>query len=112
MEARRASQQLKARLLHERRVARSTAREARARQRADKAIQKRLDQQARRARKQHQQSIKIARSAPKKPSTPRKQVIRPTQALSGAADLDEVASSASTPSTRRGRLIKTPSRYK
>ncbi|KAL5400462.1 hypothetical protein PMIN04_013195, partial [Paraphaeosphaeria minitans] len=42
MEARRASQQLKARLLHERRVARSTAR-ARARQRADEAIQKRLD---------------------------------------------------------------------
>ncbi|KAF9728430.1 hypothetical protein PMIN01_13563 [Paraphaeosphaeria minitans] len=111
-EARRANQQLKARLLYERRVARLAATEARKRQRADKALRRRLNQQARRVQKQHQQSIKIARSAPKRPSTPRKQVIRPVQTLSGAVDPGEGASSASTPSTRRGRQAKTPSKYR
>ncbi|KAF9728540.1 hypothetical protein PMIN01_13368 [Paraphaeosphaeria minitans] len=112
MEARRSNQQLKARLLHEKRVARMADRKARAQQKADAALVRRLEQQARRAQKQHQQSIKIARLAPKKPSTPRKQVIRPAQALSGGVDLDKVASLALTPSTRRGRLIRTPSRYR
>lgn len=112
IEARRASQLLKARLLEERRVKRAADREACRRQKADAAAQRRLDQQARRAQKQHQRSIRIARSAPKMPSTPRKKIIRRAKAPSGAVEVVEAASPASTLSTRRGRQIRTPSRYR
>jgi hypothetical protein len=110
-EARQASRQLKIRLLQERRVARAAARDARAKQRADEAAERRLNQQARKAQRQLQNRIKLSKLGNKKALKPPNRSIKMKKPQREAVDLDEASSIASTSQTRRGRSIKTPSRY-
>ena len=112
IETRRANQLLKARLLEERRAKRAADREVAAQRRADEAKQKHLNQIARKARQQHQKALKIAQSARQVPSTPRKQQKKRINTPSRAVEVVEAASPVLTPSTRRGRQIRTPSRYR
>ena len=109
---REANKLLKARLLEEKRAKRVADRELIARRRADEAREKHLRKLARIAKQQHQKTLKIANSRRQVPSTPRKQKALPKKVPSVAVEEVDVASSASTPSTRRGRTIKTPSRYR
>ncbi|PSN58745.1 hypothetical protein BS50DRAFT_666447, partial [Corynespora cassiicola Philippines] len=109
-EARRASQQLKARLLQERRIARAAARDARAKQRADEAADRRLKQQARRAQSQLQRRIKLSQKGNKKASKLPSRSIKKEQAQREAVDVDNASSVASASQSRSGRTIKTPSR--
>ncbi|KAL5472053.1 hypothetical protein PMIN07_012610 [Paraphaeosphaeria minitans] len=102
-EARQANKALKARLLQERRAARRAAQDARAKQRANQATQRHLNQQAREARKQLQDSTKAARIGNTKASK---------QPHGEAVQVDRVAPTVSAVQSRRGRVIKTPSRYR
>ena len=111
-EARRASQELKKRLLQEKRVAHAAARDAREKQRVDKAAKRHLDQQARKARKQLQDRIKIAKRGTKKTSQPTTRSIKTKKPQREPADPDEASSVASTSQSRSGRIIRTPSRYR
>jgi hypothetical protein len=110
-EARRASQQLKIRLLQERRVARAAARDARAKQRADEAAERRLNQQARKTQRQLQNRIKLSKKGNKKASKPPDRSINKKKPALAPVRVNEAASTPSTPSSRRGRIIRTPSRY-
>ncbi|OAG05784.1 uncharacterized protein CC84DRAFT_1205492 [Paraphaeosphaeria sporulosa] len=111
-EARRASKKLKERLLQERRIARAAARDARAKQRADEAADRRLKQQARKAQRQLQNRIKLSKKSNEKVLKPSSRSIEKTQAQREAVDVDEASSVASASQSRRGRIIKKPSRYR
>jgi hypothetical protein len=110
-EARKTSQHLKKRLLQEVRVARAAARDVRAKEKADQAAERALVQQARRAQKQRQDRIKLSQKGNKKAFRSSSRAIKHLQPQREAVDVDEAVSAPSTPSMRRGRIIKTPSRY-
>jgi hypothetical protein len=110
-EVRIASQQLKARLLQEKRVARAEAREARARKKANQAPTRRLNQQASRAKKQLQNRIKLSKKGNQKASVSaprRKKAEKPVGAPEEGVRSTPAPSSLSS---RRGRIIRTPTRY-
>lgn len=110
-EIQKANQLLKARLQQEKRVARAEAQKARAKERADHATARRLHQQARKAQKQRQKAIKLSQKgnqgASKAPQRPIKKKI-PVRA---PAEEPVRTPATSTLSSRRGRIIKTPTRY-
>lgn len=110
-EARKASKQLKLKLLQERRVARAAAKEARTKRIADEADKRRQNQEARKAQKRLQSRIKLSRRGNKKALKPSYKPTNKKKPALAPVRVDEAASTPSTPSSRRGRIIRTPSRY-
>ena len=112
--ARRASQQLKARLLQERRAARAEARASRAKEKADQAAGRAQKQQACRAQQHYKNRIKLAKKGSKRASRLPKKAIKKKQAVAQAIDAAKASGAALPPlqpQSRRGRIIKTPSRF-
>jgi len=113
-EAQRASKQLKARLLEERRVARAEAREARAKEKADQASERAQKQQARRAQQRLQNHTKLAKKRSKKPSKLPRKATQKERHGAEAIDAAHAVGAVSQPlqvQSRRGRNIRTPSRF-
>jgi hypothetical protein len=113
-EARRASQQLKARLIQEARVARAEAQVARAKEKADQAAERAQKQQARRAQQQLQNRLKLAKRGSKKAAKLPQRAIQKKKHDVEAVDVAEAGGAVSRrlqPQSRRGRSIKTPSRF-
>jgi hypothetical protein len=113
-DARKASQQLKARLLQEKRVARAEARAARAKEKADQAAERAQKQQAHRAQQQLRDRIKLAARRNKNTSRPKAKATQKKKPAVKAVDAAEAAGAASQPQqpqSRSGRNIKKPSRF-
>jgi hypothetical protein len=110
-EIQKANQQLKAQLLQEKRVARAVAQEARARERAENATARRLYQQARKAQIQHQKRIKLSEKGNRKASVSTSRPIKKNKSVREAEEGGAATPAAPALSSRRGRIIKTPTRY-
>jgi hypothetical protein len=110
-EIQKANQRLKAQLLQERRVARAEAQEARARERAEKGDKRRLNQQARRAKQQLQNRIKLSKKGNKKASLSASRRNRAKKPVGAPEGVEQATPAPPTLSSRGGRIIKTPTRY-
>jgi hypothetical protein len=110
-EIQKANQRLKAQLLQEKRARRAEAMEARAREKADQAATRRLNQQARRAKTKLQSRVKLSQKGNQKaslPNTRRKKAKKPVGVPKGGGQETPAPPELSS---RRGRIIKTPTRY-
>lgn len=110
-EIRIANKQLKARLQQEKRVERAAAKEARAREKADQAAKQRLRKQAHKAQQQLQNRIKLAKKGSKRALKATHKVTKRQKSTPAPVRVDVAASAPSTPASRSGRIIRTPSRY-
>jgi len=114
-EFKKANKLYKAGVLQEKRVARAKAKVAREQEKAEQAASRAQKQSAQKAEKALQQRIKLAAKGKKKatrlPVGANEQKKQALKVVSGMED-PGVASAAQPVTTRRGRNIKVPNKYK
>jgi hypothetical protein len=111
---RKANNQLKAKLLQERRIARIEAQAARAKAKADQAAERAQKQQARKAQQQLQNRVKLVKTGIKNTSMLATKAVQKKKTAVKAVNATKAAGTTSRPQqpqSRRGRNIKVPSRF-